>query len=171
MMYKITYRDKIYDAVVKHVGDDSVELMISEMRIKIPIQEENGMMLAKLDGIKIKYISEGDGDIHLFSAADNEIELIIFKESIDGPLDKTAGLQETGSDHIDEGKLVAPMPGKVLSVKVNVGDSVKANDVVILLEAMKMENEIIAAKDGKIMEISVKPGDSVKKGQILLLIE
>ncbi|MHA1167021.1 MAG: biotin/lipoyl-containing protein [Candidatus Hodarchaeales archaeon] len=171
MMYRITFKDRVYDAIVKHVSNDHVELLVSEMRIKIPIHVENGTLVAQLDDTTVKYIGEGVGDNLLFSAAGDQIELKIVKESIDGPLDRTTGLTEAISELAPEGRLVAPMPGKVLSVKVGTGDSVKNGDIVIILEAMKMENEITATKDGKIKEINVKPGDSVKKGQALLLIE
>lgn len=64
----------------------------------------------------------------------------------------------------------APMPGTIVSVKVNVGDTVKSGDVVCILEAMKMENEIMAGKDGKVVGISVGNGDSVNSGDVLVSI-
>ncbi len=66
--------------------------------------------------------------------------------------------------------VVAPMPGKILSVKVNVGDSVNNGDLVLLLEAMKMENEVFATASGKVTEVRVKSGDSVNTGDVLLVI-
>jgi len=62
------------------------------------------------------------------------------------------------------------MPGKILNVKVNVGDSVNNGDLVLLLEAMKMENEVFATASGKVTEIRVKSGDSVSTGDVLLVI-
>jgi glutaconyl-CoA decarboxylase len=62
------------------------------------------------------------------------------------------------------------MPGKVLSLKVAVGDSVNNGDLVLLLEAMKMENEIFATASGKVAEIRVNSGDSVNTGDVLLVI-
>ena len=64
----------------------------------------------------------------------------------------------------------APMPGKILSVKVNVGDSVNNGDLVIMLEAMKMENEVFATASGKVTEVRVKSGDSVNTDDVLLVI-
>ncbi|MBQ7561982.1 MAG: biotin/lipoyl-binding protein [Synergistaceae bacterium] len=66
--------------------------------------------------------------------------------------------------------VTAPMPGKILNVKVNVGDSVNSGDLVLLLEAMKMENEVFASASGKITEIRVKSGDSVNTGDVLMVI-
>ena len=58
----------------------------------------------------------------------------------------------------------APMPGKILAVKAKEGDSVKAGDVILVLEAMKMENDIVAPQDGVVASINVKVGDSVESG-------
>ncbi|MDE5572516.1 MAG: biotin/lipoyl-binding protein [Muribaculaceae bacterium] len=65
----------------------------------------------------------------------------------------------------------APLPGVVLSINVKVGDTVKAADTVVMLEAMKMENAIHAGKDGKVASISVNNGDSVLEGAVLITIE
>ena len=62
------------------------------------------------------------------------------------------------------------MPGSVLEVRVNVGDSVSEGDVLLILEAMKMENEITAPRGGKVREIHVKAGDTVGSGKVLLEI-
>jgi len=64
----------------------------------------------------------------------------------------------------------APMPGKILEVLVKVGDSVKEDDEVVMLEAMKMENPIYAPADGTIQEIKVKASDSVETEQVLMVI-
>lgn len=61
----------------------------------------------------------------------------------------------------------APMPGKILNVKASVGASVKKGDVVLILEAMKMENEVVAPEDGTIASINVAAGDSVEAGDTL----
>ncbi|MBQ7732991.1 MAG: biotin/lipoyl-binding protein [Synergistaceae bacterium] len=66
--------------------------------------------------------------------------------------------------------VTAPMPGKILNVKVNVGDSVSSGDLVLLLEAMKMENEVFATATGKVTDIRVKSGDSVNTGDVLMVI-
>ena len=65
----------------------------------------------------------------------------------------------------------APLPGTILSVNCKVGDTVKAADTVVVLEAMKMENNINADKDGKVTAINVNKGDSVLEGNDLVIIE
>lgn len=64
-------------------------------------------------------------------------------------------------------KIAAPMPGKILAVKANAGQAVKKGDVIMILEAMKMENEITAPQDGTIAGINVAVGDSVESGDTL----
>ncbi|MDO4496883.1 MAG: biotin/lipoyl-containing protein [Bacteroidales bacterium] len=69
------------------------------------------------------------------------------------------------------GATKSPLPGTVLSVNVTVGQSVKAGDVALVLEAMKMENNINCGKDGVVKAIYVQKGDNVLEGADLLLIE
>ncbi len=65
----------------------------------------------------------------------------------------------------------SPLPGTVLSIAVTVGQAVKASDVALVLEAMKMENNINCGKDGVVKAIYVQKGDNVLEGADLLLIE
>lgn len=65
----------------------------------------------------------------------------------------------------------SPLPGVILDIKVNVGDTVKKGQLIIILEAMKMENSINADRDGKITAINVSKGDSVLEGTDLVIIE
>lgn len=68
-------------------------------------------------------------------------------------------------------KVTSPMPGKILSVKSSVGADVKKGDVILLLEAMKMENEVVAPQDGKIASINVNSGDMVESGDVLATMD
>ena len=68
-------------------------------------------------------------------------------------------------------KVDAPMPGTILDVKVTVGDSVKKGQVLMILEAMKMENEIMAGVDGVVTSVGVTKGQSVESGTTLLTIK
>ena len=68
-------------------------------------------------------------------------------------------------------KVVAPMPGKVVRVLVNVGDAVRARQPVVVVEAMKMENELRADRDGTVAEIHAREGMSVEAGALLIVIQ
>ena len=67
-------------------------------------------------------------------------------------------------------KVVAPMSGKILGIKVSPNQAVKKGEVVAVLEAMKMENDIVATEDGTIASINVNVGDSVETNQTLVTI-
>ncbi len=74
------------------------------------------------------------------------------------------------SELVGTNAVKSPLPGLVLKVFVNVGDTVKAGQKLIILEAMKMENSIESVKDGKVSSVNVKQGESVLEGDVLLVI-
>ncbi len=76
-----------------------------------------------------------------------------------------------GGNFGGDSDLRAGMPGKVIEIFVKVGDTVKANKPLLIMEAMKMENEMRASRDVKIKEIKVKQGDSIESGAILIKFE
>ncbi|MCR4802442.1 MAG: biotin/lipoyl-binding protein [Lachnospiraceae bacterium] len=64
-------------------------------------------------------------------------------------------------------KINAPMQGKIVSVKASAGQAVKKGDVILVLEAMKMENEVVAPQDGTVASINVSDGDKVEAGAVV----
>lgn len=97
------------------------------------------------------------------------------------PRVSTGGMQQSApvaapsaaksSSAVAGNKVSTPLPGTILDVFVNVGDAVKAGQRVVLLEAMKMENNIDAPKDGVIKQIRARKGDSVMEGDVLIVLE
>ena len=73
---------------------------------------------------------------------------------------------------IPEGAITvkAPMPGKISALKAEAGKAVKRGDIILVLGAMKMQNDITATADGTLHEIRVNPGDNVKTGDVLAVI-
>ena len=67
--------------------------------------------------------------------------------------------------------VIAPMAGKIIDVKVQVGDTVSEDDELVILEAMKMEMPIVAPTAGKVTEIKCQKGDSVGADDVLVVIE
>ena len=65
----------------------------------------------------------------------------------------------------------APMPGTIVGVNVKVGDSFKRGQVLLVLEAMKMENEILAPRDGRVVNLNTQKGASVNSGDVLIAFE
>jgi len=106
-----------------------------------------------------------------------EVEVEEIKESEQQGAAPSVKPQETAVDlgtlppAANGGKTIkAPMPGKIVALKVEAGDRVKAGDVVAVLEAMKMENELIAPIDGIVQEVKVKEGASVNLGDPIVLL-
>lgn len=83
------------------------------------------------------------------------------RQKKDGPGGQASGPQ----------RLTAPMPGKVVRVLVKPGDAVTARQGLVVVEAMKMENELRAARDGRVRDVSVREGQSVDAGAVLLVVE
>ena len=68
-------------------------------------------------------------------------------------------------------EIKAPLAGKVVSITVEVGDSVEEDDEIMVLEALKMETSVYASAEGKVKEIQVKPGDQVEEDDLLMVLE
>ncbi len=64
----------------------------------------------------------------------------------------------------------SPLPGTVLQVKVNAGQAVKAGEILVIIEAMKMENEVVAPRDGTVAQVAVSKGSSVQTGDTLVVL-
>ena len=127
---------------------------------------EAGILEAVVDGQSlIFHIStyEGIGFVghngHIFNIKRQDI---LTQEDVFGTLD-------VGSK--DGGEIVSPMPGKVIKINVKKGKEVKKGDVLLVVEAMKMENSITAPKDGKVEKINVKAGEMVDGSKLLVTIE
>jgi biotin carboxyl carrier protein len=84
---------------------------------------------------------------------------------------RRSGRKEEGG-HSGSGpqRLLAPMPGKVVRVLVNKGDSVRARQPIVVIEAMKMENELRAGRDGVVLELPAASGQSVEAGMLLAVV-
>jgi biotin carboxyl carrier protein len=106
----------------------------------------------------------GDFDVHLDGRT---IAVQIRPAGSFGRQNKAgAGAATTGQQRV-----VSPMPGKVVRVLVKPGDEVKARQGLVVVEAMKMENELRAARDGRVRDVAVAEGQSVDAGTVLLVVE
>lgn len=130
-------------------------------------------MLVQLDGaaapsrsIDASFATQpvaGDLDVHLDGRT---IPLQIRPAGSFGRQNKHGGAAGSGPQRV-----TSPMPGKVVRVLVKPGDEVKARQGLVVVEAMKMENELRAARDGRVRDVSVAEGQSVDAGTLLLIVE
>ena len=81
------------------------------------------------------------------------------------------GGRQSGIEVSGRQEVKIPMPGNVVAVLVNEGDTVAKGQGMVIVEAMKMENEVRAPGDGEVKEIRVKTGESVESGQVLAIVE
>ena len=119
-----------------------------------------------------KYKVNVNGNLYEITIEEADVNEVASKNT--GTPKKTAsGNTPGGQNAVPSGaeKITSPMPGTILSVNVSNGDRVKKGQVLMILEAMKMENEIMAPKDGKISGVNVSKGASVESGSLLCVIE
>lgn len=100
-------------------------------------------------------------------------DLVVHLPSVSVPVSIDANRRRGRATHSAEGeqRIVAPMPGRVLRVLVAAGDTVELRQPVVVIEAMKMENELRAPKAGTVKEVAVDAGTSVEAGRLLVVIE
>ena len=86
------------------------------------------------------------------------------------PAPKAAPAAAAAAPAAGDNTVTAPMPGKIVKLVASVGQAVNAGDVLLILEAMKMENEIVAPQDGTVASINVSKSDSVEAGQVIITL-
>lgn len=140
--YKFKIRGNTYDVEILKVEDSLAEIEVNGTPYQVEIQSE--VKTTKTPILKrSEVISTSEAD----------------KAKTSKPDEKKGA-----------GQIKAPLPGVILEVKVKVGDEVKFGDVLIIMEAMKMENSIKSDRAGKITDLKVKVGDSVLEGSVLVEI-
>lgn len=129
-----------------------------------------------LDGFSIMTVNGISYPIEIVSHHQNEYELLVngvgYTFSVETPfsLQRQKMLSSEASESTTI-RLKAPMPGKILEVLVKTGDSVKAGDTLLILEAMKMQNAILASTKGIIKKVLVKEGATTSKSDLLIELE
>lgn len=155
-----TYRD---DADTEH----RIEYRFTRTGLALPGDETVQLVSATAEQV---VLADGDGVDHSFTVARYGHD--IYVDSASGPVHLVAlpRFPEPGSA-VEQGSLVAPMPGNVIRLGADVGDTVTAGQPLIWLEAMKMEHTITAPDDGVLTQLNVKAGQQVEVGAVLARVE
>ncbi|MDH4100623.1 MAG: sodium-extruding oxaloacetate decarboxylase subunit alpha [Nitrospirota bacterium] len=136
------------------------------------IQVHGEMYHVKIGGTGHK----GNGKRPYFIYVDGQLEEVLVESLVEvvpsevGQIERGAGGHSRRPKAMEEGDVTAPMPGTVISLKVKKGSQVQAGDTVLVVEAMKMENEVHTPVAGTVKEIHVKEGDSVNPDEVLVVI-
>lgn len=119
--------------------------------------------------VEVEELSAGDAAITSANAAAQQAAPAQPKEE-PKPAEQ-APVQQAAPVAAGAKTITAPMPGSIISVSVKPGDSFRSGQVLLVLEAMKMENEIMAPHDGKVISVNVNAGSSVNSGDVLISYE
>jgi propionyl-CoA carboxylase alpha chain len=119
----------------------------------------DGQIDIEIDGLRSIFSVTSEGANHWVQSTAGEVVLVEVPR-----FPRPSQGQETGG-------YAAPMPGKVVAVNVQAGQAVKLGQVLIVLEAMKMEHRITCSESGIVMELRVRVGEQVGAGQVMLVIE
>ena len=138
----------------RRIGDLALSLLVQPLGGGEPVQS--------VDASLATHRTAGDFDVHL---AGRMVPVQVRRAGGVGRQKSTAA-QGAGPQRI-----TAPMPGKIVRVLVTAGDEVTTGQGLVVIEAMKMENELRAARDGRVSQVSVVDGQSVDAGAILLVVE
>jgi pyruvate carboxylase subunit B len=154
MKYQVTIGDKKFEVDIN--GNDPA-ITVNGRKVTVDYKRFKGGKLHSLlaDNVKFEFdLEKSNGGYDIWHSS--------------GSLRKLMG--ETGGK-AKLAQLKAPMPGLVVAVQVETGQEVKRGDGLVIVEAMKMENELKATGAGKVKEIKVKQGQAVEKNEVLVVFE
>ncbi len=137
--YKINIAGKTYDVAVGDISKSPVEVSVNGTVYQVEIPESAGDRVSGVQG----------------TLAPKPV------------VAATAVSRPSIPDSLDDGVVRSPMPGRILSVNISVGDTVKKGQPIFILESMKMENTIASSIDGTVTSVHVAVSDSVQHGQTL----
>ena len=152
---------------------------MKEKELKLKINgEEYAVVINKFTAYEAELTVNGRrytvglNDLGIDQIADvNPKAAVAKKESETAKKSRSAPSLHRPAELVNAKSVMAPLPGLILSVFVKPGDDVKTGQRLLMLEAMKMENEVNANQDGRVKEVRFKEGDSVNQGEVLIVLE
>ena len=173
-MATVTIGGRSYEVEVR---GDTVVVDGQEFPVKIARGDAYDTVTAGSVSYRVALPPEGERESGMAIEVDHRPFTLEFEGRLGGgparPRARASGAAATAAPTRSNvpGGIAAQLSGKVLRVEVKVGDAVEAGQLLIVLEAMKMENEINAPKDGTVKEVPVNEGDQVSEGDTLVVLE
>lgn len=154
-----------------NIGEREYHIEITESQIRVN-GEPVDVNLLPLDESGLYLIRRGDRkrELHLHSQDDSRYEVMADGRHVVAQVEKDRGQPRQTSSGREDGDLVAPMPGIVISVPVEEGDTVERGQVLVVLESMKMQMLFRSPFDGQIAEIAIESSSSVEKGAMMVRV-
>jgi biotin carboxyl carrier protein len=172
-MAKVTVGGRDYEVEVR--GD---KVLVDGHEYAISVREESGYATVRAGDIpyRVHLPAAGDRASGMTVMVDNRPFVFEYEGQLSGrPAPRERRAIETGAATAGpanvKGAVAAQIAGRIISIRVKVGDTVARGDVLLLLEAMKMENEIKSPSDGIVKDIPVAEGARVAEGQTLVVVE
>lgn len=149
-----------------------LKALIDDREEEISLEREGRRVSARLGARHYNLeVRETDAGVYLFFLGNTVREFRVdARITIVDPKRLRSGQNSDGHHH-GVAEIVAPMPGKVVRVQVEAGAPVEKGAGVIVVEAMKMQNEMKAPRAGMVVSVNVKPGDTVTAGDVLAVLE
>jgi len=167
ILYYVTVQGNEHVVEIAEGPEGDIELTLDGEPVEadlVALQSE-GLHSLLLDGHSREMILEREGD-RTFVGLDGERIEVRVQDEVSRALSAIEGAKHAGPTEV-----LAPMPGVVVDVRVQVGDTVTAGQAVVVVEAMKMQNELAAEADGTVERVAVKAGDSVDGGAVLVVVK
>jgi len=164
MKYYAKVNDKEY--IIEIGQDNKIRVNDEEYSIDFQRLAQGGMVSLLLNNRSLEAVVD-EWDDHWEVLAEGELYNVFVQDERAYRLAQARG---TGLDMGHEAGIKAPMPGLIIRVLVEVGDTVERNEKLVILESMKMENELRAPREGVVTAVHVSAGNSVEKDQVLVVI-
>jgi biotin carboxyl carrier protein len=166
--YLTTFNGEDHEIEVEETSAHALRLTIGEQQFDADVRKTGQGSFSVLIGNRsfdLEVVPEGDELIVASRGSTTRVTLV------DAARRSRKGVAGGRPAVTGKAQLKAMMPGRVVNVLVAVGDEVALQQGLVVIEAMKMENELKSPKAGKVTEIKVTPGQTVEKGDLLLVVE
>lgn len=169
MELKGTVEGKPYHLAIEKIKNGTYELSFGEARHMAALRTcESGYLELILDGQQLEFFVSKDDEGNGFVSHQGFI-FTIHREDVLGKQEILGGMDSHGGK--GDGKIVSPMPGRVIKINVKQGEKVKRGQTLLIVEAMKMENSITSPADGEVEKINVKVGEMVNSSTSLVSLK